>query len=110
MGTEPNNDIITTKNTTKKSAKKADSSIGQTDSGAIGITDKPAEAHHKAKVVQQSKKADVAIHSTRSVVWPGVGKVEKGYNIVSKDVADQWLKRNHIRQVTPEELAQEFGK
>jgi hypothetical protein len=110
MGTEPNSDIITMKSTTKEPAQKTDSSIGQIKTGAIGITDKPAEAHHKEKVTTQSKTADVAIHSTRNVVWPGVGKVEKGYNIVSEAVSKQWLKRDHIRLVAPEELAREFGK
>ena len=110
MGTEPNSDIITMKSTTKEPAKKADSSIGQIKTGAIGITDKPAATHHKEKITTQSKTADVAIHSTRNVVWPGVGKVEKGYNIVSKAVSKQWLKRDHIRLVAPEELAREFGK
>jgi hypothetical protein len=109
MGAEPNDDIITMKSTTKKPSKKADSSIGQTESGAIGITDKPAEAHHKENVKKQSKNATVAIHSTRNVVWPGVGNVEKGYNIVSEEVAEKWLTRSHIRQAAPEEISQEFG-
>lgn len=109
MSTEPNDEIITMKSTTKKSGKKADSSMGQTDSGVIGITDKPASAHHKETVKKQSKNANVAIHSTKNVVWPGVGKVEKGYNIVSEDVAKNWLTRDHIREATPQEISQEFG-
>jgi hypothetical protein len=110
MSTEPSSDIITVESTTKEPAEKAESSIGQIPSGAIGITDKPASAHHKEKVVTQSKTASVAIHSTRNVVWTGVGKVEKGYNIVSEAASERWLTRNHIRVVTPEELAREFGK
>jgi hypothetical protein len=55
------------------------------------------------------RKETVAIHSTRNVVWEGVGKIEKGYNIVSKTDADKWLTRGHTRLVTPEELAREYG-
>jgi len=110
MSAEPNNDIITMKSTTKRPSNKADSSIGQTESGVIGITDKPASAHHKENVTKQGNFAKVAVHSTKNVVWPGVGKVEKGYNIVSEEAAEKWLQRSHIRKVAPEELAQEFGK
>lgn len=51
----------------------------------------------------------VAIYSTRNVSWEGVGKVEKGYNIVSKTEAEKWLMRDHARLATPEELAREYG-
>lgn len=51
----------------------------------------------------------VAIHSTKNVSWEGVGEVKTGYNIVSKKEADMWLKRNHTRLATPEEVAKEFG-
>ena len=54
-------------------------------------------------------KLTVAIHSTKNVIWEGVGKVSKGYNVVSKDQADQWLTRGHIRLATPEEVAGEYG-
>jgi hypothetical protein len=80
--------------------------------GAIGVkvvekTEKKAEP--KAK--KEEPKADtVAIHSTRNVTWQGVGKVYFGYNIVTKEQADQWLTRNHVRLATPEEVAKEFGK
>jgi hypothetical protein len=39
-----------------------------------------------------------------------VGKVYRGYNIVTKEQADKWLTRDHIRLATPEEVAQEFGR
>lgn len=51
----------------------------------------------------------VAVHSTRNVSWTGVGKVYRGYNIVTKSAADKWLTRDHVRLATPEEVAQEFG-
>jgi hypothetical protein len=57
-----------------------------------------------------SEKETVAIHSTKNVSWPGVGKVLKGYNIVTKGNSKKWLERSHIRIATPEEVAREFGK
>jgi type IV secretion system protein VirD4 len=52
----------------------------------------------------------IAIHSTKNVTWQGVGKVYRGYNIVTQEAADQWLTRSHTRLATPEEVAREFGK
>ncbi len=70
-------------------------SIRKTDTGNTPETD---------------EKETVAIHSTKNVSWPGVGKVLKGYNIVTKGNSKKWLERNHIRIATPEEVAKEFGK
>jgi hypothetical protein len=56
------------------------------------------------------KRELVALFSTRNVFWQGVGKVNFGYNIVSRDVAEQWLTRNHVREATPQEVLKEFGK
>jgi hypothetical protein len=53
--------------------------------------------------------AIVALFSTRDVTWEGVGTVKPGYNFVTQEQADKWLKRNHIRVVTPEEIKMEFG-
>lgn len=51
----------------------------------------------------------VAVYSSRNVSWQGVGKVLKGYNIMTKDKAEQWLTRDHTRIATPEEVAKEYG-
>lgn len=65
----------------------------------INLTKAPAKA----------EKETVAIYSTKNVNWEGVGKLEKGYNIVNKKQADQWLTRSHTRIATPEEVAREYG-
>jgi hypothetical protein len=70
-------------------------SIRKTDTGNTPATD---------------EKETVAIYSTKNVSWPGVGKVLKGYNIVTKGNSKKWLERNHVRIATPEEVAKEFGK
>lgn len=51
----------------------------------------------------------VALFSTRDVTWEGVGTVKPGYNFVSQEQADKWVKRNHIRVATPEEIRMELG-
>ena len=62
------------------------------------------------KVQVEPTQEKLAIHSTKNVSWPGVGKVQKGYNIVTKEQAEKWLSRSHVRAATPEEVAQEFGQ
>lgn len=51
----------------------------------------------------------VALYSPKNIYWPNVGKLKKGYNIVSIDKAEQWLKKEGIRSVTPEEVARGYG-
>jgi hypothetical protein len=57
----------------------------------------------------KGKKETVALFSTRNVLWEGVGEIKKGYNIVDEAKAEQWLKRDHVRTATPEEVAKEYG-
>lgn len=70
-----------------------------------------AEAKPKTNSAKQGKigKVTTAIYSTKNVYWQGVGKVSKGFNIVSHEEAEQWLTRKHIRIATPEEVAEEYG-
>jgi hypothetical protein len=70
----------------------------------------------KVKPVKAAKEKEepkdigmVAIYSTKSVSWQGVGKVSRGYNIMPKEQADQWLKRIHTRLATPEEVRGAIG-
>ena len=78
--------------------------------GSIGSTAMVIEP--KKPVIKKEKKdkaKTVAVHSTKNVTWPGVGKVYIGYNIVTEAESEQWLTRSHIRLATPEEVAKEFG-
>lgn len=103
---EENNVIGSTENTTKEDPKP---SVVLLQNGAFGSgsADRPAK---KAGKEPASKQDTVAIHSTKNVTWSEVGKVYRGYNIVSKAAAEKWLTRNHTRIATPEEVAKEFGK
>jgi len=72
-----------------------------------GTADKPVK---KVLTPKPAKEDTVAIKSTKNVTWLGVGKVSKGINIVSKAEAAEWLTRDHVTKVEPEEVAKEFGK
>lgn len=101
------NNVIGSSRTNAKGGKKS-GAVGLTMNGAIGSN--KAESQNTQTVdVPKIKEGSVAVFSTRNVEWPGVGKVAKGYNIVTPAQADQWKTRSHIRVATPEEVAKEFG-
>jgi hypothetical protein len=94
----------------QRKATPSDVSVGLTgvENGVIGtgtVKRKPATKQAAKPVTDK-----VAIHSTKNVSWVGVGKVLKGINIVSPENADKWLTRDHITLVSPEQVAQEFGR
>lgn len=84
--------------------------VGSVNDGAIGVATAPKPVQRKSSKKTEEVKKTIAIHSTKNVTWQGVGKVYRGYNIVTEEAAAQWLTRNHIRTATPEEVAKEFGK
>lgn len=97
---------------TNREGKKKVGAVGTFDGGIIGSgkVDKQDKQAAKVKSAAKPKSENkVAVHSTRNVDWPGVGKVSKGYNIVTQEQADKWSTRDHIRIATPEEVAGEFG-
>lgn len=102
-GTNPNPGIIYLEDQPSKPG------LGFVNGGAMGSTQVPATKKAKSEPKESKKEDTVAIHSTRNVTWSGVGKVYRGYNIVTKDASKKWLTRDHTRLATPEEVAQEFG-
>lgn len=100
--------VITSK--TSSSGPKEVKAMGLVENGAIGsttkkVTPKKPEAAKPVKDVET-----VAVFSSKSVNWAGVGKISRGYNILEKSVAEKWLSRWHCREATPEEVAREYGK
>jgi hypothetical protein len=78
-------------------------SLGFTETGAIGsmAADGPKKNIKPAKDLGDK----VAIYSTSNVRWEEAnGAVYKGVNIVTKDQADKWLTRAHVRLATTEEV------
>lgn len=101
---EERNDVISS----DKMATSPNLSVTSNEENVIGSTS--AEKKEAAKPKAFESKDTVAIYSTRNVNWSGVGQVSKGYNIVTKQAADKWTTRDHIRIATPEEVARDFGK
>jgi hypothetical protein len=101
-----NPNIITAPNKPGKGGKKP-GSLKSSD-GKI-VTSKTKEVP-KAEAPKTQKEEMVALHSTKNVVWENVGKLAKGYNIVSKDKSEKWLSRGHVRLASPDEVAREYGK
>jgi hypothetical protein len=52
----------------------------------------------------------VAVYSLNNIHWSSVGKITKGYNIVSKEEAEKWVTHKSVRLATPEEVASFYGK
>jgi hypothetical protein len=87
----------------RKTAPSMSSSEGTIGSSSA-VSNLPGDTPELVESVEK-----VALFSTKNVSWPAVGKISKGYNIVSKEVADHWLTRSHIRLATPEEVKRELS-
>ena len=90
-----------------KLATSPNPSVVSNDDNVIGSGS--AERKETAKQEPVIEKESVAVYSTKNVTWSGVGQVSKGYNIVTKQAAEKWAERDHIRIATPEEVAGEYG-
>lgn len=66
--------------------------------------------NENVKVETKKKEKDSAVYSTRNTSWNGVGTLNIGYNIVTKEDADKWLTRKSVRIASPEEVARHYGK
>ena len=102
-------DAITTSDFGRSSSDTVQA-VGSIANGVIGVAQTPRPAKRTPAVSEKKSENKVAIHSTKNVSWSGVGKVYRGYNIVTQEQADKWLTRSHIRLATPEEVAKEFGR
>lgn len=50
----------------------------------------------------------IAIYSNKNLFWNGIGSIERGYNIVTKEASEKWLTHKAVRQATPEEVASHY--
>jgi uncharacterized protein (UPF0179 family) len=91
-----------------KSATSPNLSVTSNEENVIGSASADKKETVKPSAAKEQDK--VAIHSTKNVSWSGVGKLSRGYNIVTKAAAEKWLTRYYTRIATPEEVARDFGK
>lgn len=103
---EEDNNVISSPKRNRPSRQPSATSVEDNVIASSAKSEKPAKA---AKNDSEVKEEKVALYSAKNATWNGVGKVYRGYNIVSKAAADSWLTRPHIRLATPEEVAKEFN-
>ena len=103
---EPAENVITAP---EKKPSKTTSAM-QNDNGVF-ISPGAERAKEPVAVVEPKKEPEkVALWSSKNMRWGGTGYLEKGYNLVIKEVADKWLTRNGVREASPEEVAAHYGK
>lgn len=61
-------------------------------------------------VTIEEPQEQVALYSERNIHWTGVGELKIGYNIVTREQADQWTKNKSVREADPEEVKRAYGK
>lgn len=77
---------------------------GVIGSGSVKKTKKEVKPQKPATTAET-----VALFSDSNVVWQGLGKLVKGYNIVPKDAAEKWITLATVRAASPEEIKSKLG-
>ena len=62
------------------------------------------------KKVKEDKDEMVAVFTKHSIRSSQLGELIKGYNIVTKEKAEMWIKHKAVRSASPEEVAREYVK
>jgi hypothetical protein len=101
-------DAIKSNETPKE--KRSPSAATKSDNNGV-VTTRTAD-QFKDKVFSKTptiSNEKVAIHSDKNMAWMGIGRITRGYNIVTKGASEKWLTRKGIREATPEEVATYYG-
>lgn len=64
----------------------------------------------KEEVKKEQSGEKVALFSDRNLNWNGVGSLQKGYNVVTKEASEKWLQHKAVREASPKEVANYYGK
>jgi len=68
----------------------------------------PEQVEMKKKKERPDRDEKVAIFSSRNLFWNGVGELNRGYTILSKEVSEKWLSHKAVRIATPDEIAKHY--
>lgn len=105
--------LQTTENNVITAPETKGSSESSVTENSNGVLISPQPEHVKTVKKPEPRPQDdhfkVAIFAVRSLNWSGVGKLDSGYNFVSKEVAEKWLTLRSVREASPEEVAAHFG-
>ena len=102
-------EVISVSDTTVKEKRSPKSATKSDDNGVV--TTATAD-QFKNKSFDKNANIDdskVAIHSEKNMAWMSVGRIVKGYNIVTKEASEKWITRKGVRKATPEEVANHYG-
>lgn len=101
--------VITTASV-KPSGQVSDPSA-TTNAAGVLISPQPAKVRTtpKPEPRPQDDASKVALYSPRNLAWKGVGKLNGGFNFVTREEADKWLTLRSVREATPEEVASHYG-
>lgn len=85
--------------------------LGSVEDGVIGTAKAAPKKPAAPKAAKAEVKRDdvVALYSPKNIHWDGLGRLSKGYNVVSKDAAEKWLTRESVRLADPKEIAKGYG-
>ena len=62
------------------------------------------------KEVKEDQNEEVALFAQKHLFWNGLGDLQKGYNIVTKEASEKWTTHKAVRIATPSEVASYYGK
>ena len=95
----------------KKEKVDAMSSSKSNNDGVV-ISGQAEKDYPPVKVEKSIKISNekIAVFSEKNLYWHGIGTLNKGYNIITKENAETWLKHKSVRQATPKEVATYYGK
>lgn len=63
----------------------------------------------KEEIKKENSGEKIALFSERNLTWNGVGALQKGYNVVTKEASEKWLKHKAVREASPKEVANYFS-
>lgn len=62
------------------------------------------------EIIKEDKDELVAVFAQKHLFWNGLGNLQKGYNIVTKEASEKWTTHKAVRIATPSEVASYYGK
>jgi predicted S18 family serine protease len=64
----------------------------------------------KAEITEEGAHSELeVVLADRNLYWSGVGKLKEGYNLVSKQDAEKWLRVKSVSSATASDLARSYG-
>lgn len=86
--------------------KKAATDLTNTELFGDQGVDKVADVKDAGKVDEGKE----IVYSEGNLYWDGVGRLEVGYNLVSKAAAEKWLSLKKVRSATIEEVKDHYER